>query len=96
MLSTVEFQAPKKQFSCNLIDGNVIYISNGEDLFVIDFSFFNKFSIKNFDIFKQNFQVGLRNNIRAKKITTGSGYVDVLAVCPIDKNNFFIFNSIIF
>ena len=68
---------------------------NGENLFIFDFSFFDYFSLKNFDEFKENFLIGLRNNITAKKLTTKSGLVDVLGVCPIDKNNFFVMNSII-
>jgi len=93
LLTTLEFQAPKDNFVCKLFEGKTIYLLNGENLFLFDLSFFSKFSLKNFDQFKEKFQIGLRNNIIAKKLTTKSGLVNILGVCPIDLNNFFAFNS---
>lgn len=93
LLTTLQFQAPRDNFVCRMLESNALYMLNGDNLFVVDFSFFGGFSLDNFDLFREHFQVGLRNHISATKLTTRSGLVDVVGACPIDRDSFFIFNS---
>jgi hypothetical protein len=93
LLSTIQFQAPKDNFICERFSENCVYMLNGENLFVFDFSFFEHFSLENFEQFKINFQLGLRDNIFARKLGSKSGLSNVVAVCPLDRENFFCFES---
>ena len=93
VLSTFEFQSPRDNFDFRRFCGDCVYLLNGEILFVFDFSFFQKFSLQNFERFKADFQIGLQNQIKACKLSNRNGIADVVAISPLDKENFFIFNS---
>lgn len=93
LLTTLQFQAPRANFDLRLVDGKAVALLNGDSLFLLDFSFFEGFSLRKFDEFQAQFQTGLREHIFARKLTSRGGLVDVLGACPVDRKTFLIFNS---